>query len=76
MNQSPSAGFIEATIDELKTHPNPGLVADELHELRTARGDVSEEFARGYVLGLQVARTILATSPLLGMKGINPVDLL
>jgi hypothetical protein len=33
-------------------------------------------FAQGYLLGLQVARTILAGSPQLAIKGIKPDSLL
>ena len=74
--QVPSAGFIEAAQDKLKTQ-NPAVIADEIRELKSALGEsIGEGFAGGYALGLEVARIILASNETLTLKGINPEILL
>jgi hypothetical protein len=66
----PAAGFIEAAQDMLKTVPDD-VREDQQREL-TAFGDgrarqlgasgVSTDFRKGYELGLQVVRVLIATS--------------
>lgn len=66
----PPSGIIEATIDAQGSVEVPYLV-DQLKELRAlgARRQSYRpltkitEFERGYLLGLQVARTMLAMNP-------------
>jgi hypothetical protein len=63
---------IKAVLDTL--WPLVGDAADQAFSGMEHDGDV--EFAQGYLLGLQVARTILMGSPQLAMKGIKPDSLL
>lgn len=60
--QIPAAGFIEEARDILRK-ADPAVLADQRRELEVAHvGPGTEDFARGYELGLQVARLILAQS--------------
>lgn len=57
---APNAMVIEegmGQISNLSTH----LRENQLKELATAKGDVSADFQSGYELGLQTARSILAS---------------
>jgi prophage DNA circulation protein len=81
---SPAVMFIEAAIEGLKNIPQ--FIADsqkrELASLGALRAQqagasgLTQDFTAGYVLGLQTARTILATSVALVMKGVDPKDVL
>lgn len=73
--QVPAAGFIELAKDELDTVP-PDQLADQERELHEAVGGTSVTFVNGYQLGLQVARVMLSSNALLGVRGIKPEDLL
>jgi hypothetical protein len=73
--QIPAAAFIELARDQL-AHVPPDQLADQERELREAIGGTAVTFVNGYHLGLQVARALLETSPLLGSKGIDASDLL
>jgi len=74
--QIPSAGFVEVGFDALRKK-DATILADETRELKQALGaNVSAEFTNGYLLGLEVARAILATQPLLPLKGVDADSLL
>jgi hypothetical protein len=82
--QVPAAMFIESAADTLKALPE-WIRTDEVKELRSfgdARAKqlgatgVSTDFEAGYVLGLQVARVILATNIALEKAGVDPQTLL
>lgn len=80
---SPSVMFIEMGIDILKSLPD-WLVQSQRKELATM-GDyrarqvgasgVTEDFTRGYELGLATARAVIAMSPA-AMKGGDPQNIL
>jgi hypothetical protein len=82
--QSPAAMFIESAADSLKT-VSKWLRESQLKELQSF-GDtraqalgatgVTPDFQKGYELGLQTARTIIAGSPAIMLKGIKPEDVL
>ena len=82
--QSPAVMFIEAAVDSFKDVPQ-WLRESQQKEL-TSFGDaraqrlgatgLSEDFRKGYELGLDTARAILAMNPTLSMKGIKAADLL
>lgn len=75
--QYPAAMFIESAIDMLKDGAVPeGGRAIQIKEYQCATGNQSPECAAAYELGLQTARVMLAGSPALFMKGINPKDVL
>lgn len=81
---SPAVMFIEGAIESLKTVPD--FIAksqrDELNSLGPVRAQaagatgLTDDFAAGYMLGLQTARTVLQGSAVLAMKGVKPSDLL
>lgn len=65
MPQVPPAEFIEEARDTLQLlkSADPAMLADQRKELREAHvGPGTEDFQRGYELGLQVARAMLAHS--------------
>jgi hypothetical protein len=81
----PPAGLIESAVDQID--PNGKPEKDEASELVSAIGGstatklginfpLSPEFLKGYQIGLQVARQMLAGSMELAVKGINPEILL
>ena len=72
--QIPSAEFIEAAYAQMHSLPSEQIKkqADEFWE---AGGSIIAK-SNCYNLGLQTARVILATHPLLIKAGINPDDLL
>lgn len=85
--QIPAAMFIESTLDGEKKNVRPDILEDQEKELTSAVGadkakelgikfPLSEEFILGYFLGLQVARTMIATNVTLRLKGIDPKDIL
>ena len=71
----PPAGLIEAAVDDLKNVSDAKLKAQQ-KELYAATGNSNADFANGYALGLQTARKMLASSPLLMMKDISYEELL
>jgi hypothetical protein len=84
---APAVMFIESAIDWMKKLDYmPDWLKEsqqkELNSLGPARAQLAgasgmtEDFSAGYALGLATARMILAGSPLLAMKKINPKDLL
>ena len=79
---SPAAMMIEAAADAL---PNvKQSMRDSQQRELSSFGDVraqklgasglSDDFRKGYELGLQTARTVLAGSPLLALSNIKPGD--
>lgn len=76
--QIPSAGFIEIAVDQVKAMSSAGSLAlkDQQRELEEAKGTVSDDFSAGYALGVQVARVLIETSPLLAIKGVKAEDVL
>ena len=74
----PADSQIESAVDSLKqlTQDRPSLVAAQSQELHEALGAQSEDFIKGYNLGLQTARVILATSPELILHGVKADSLL
>lgn len=67
----PAAMFIEAARDQLKTIP-AAVLLDQRRELRVAVGiEASENFRRGYELGLQTARVLLETMPAAVAAGVK-----
>lgn len=82
--QSPAVMFIESAAETLKDVPD-WLRKSQLKELesfgderaqRLGATGVSADFQKGYELGLQTARTIIAGSPTVRLKGISPDDVL
>lgn len=73
--QIPPAGLVEAAKDRLQLVPAPELLAQQ-KELYAATGNADKSFGDGYALGLQVARVMLAQSPLLMLKGVKSEELL
>lgn len=81
---SPAVMFIESAIDDLKNVPE--FIAQsqikELNSLGPARAkeagasDLNNDFRAGYALGLQVARIILAGSPLLALANVKAKNVL
>lgn len=82
--QAPAAMFIESAADSLRTVPD-SLREDQQKEL-SSFGDgraqqlgatgLSDDFRKGYELGIQTARACLAGDVVLIKAGINPSDLL
>lgn len=73
--QVPSAEFIEAARDRVPKL-SEFTYTDQVKELTEALGYVTEDFKQGYTLGLETARVIIATSPAVITKGVNPDDVL
>lgn len=82
--QIPAAMFIESAADALQKL-NPAARLDQQRELQSfgaARAQalgasgLSADLALGYELGLQTARTVLAGSAVLIMKGVDPKEVL
>lgn len=48
----------------------------QIKELKSAIPDASEDFQKGYELGLAVARVVLAGSAELMLKGVDPKEIL
>lgn len=81
---SPSVMMIEAAVDSFKDLPD-WLRESQQKEL-TSFGDyraqrlgatgLSGDFRKGYELGLNTARTVLAMSAALVLKGVKPADVL
>lgn len=71
----PAAMNIESAMDEVKTL-SEFMHTHQLHELESAVGGTSQDFQRGYELGLQTARVILAGSAALLLKAIDPSTVL
>jgi hypothetical protein len=82
----PAVMFIESAVDGLKDIPLK-VTEDQTSEVRCAMGQstcdklkisfpLSPDFVTGYTIGLQVARTILAGSVALALKGVDPKDVL
>ena len=81
---SPAAMFIESAVDNFKTVPE-WLRKSQLSELQSfgdkraqdfGASGLSDDFKKGYELGLQTARVIIAGSAALVLKGVNPQDVL
>lgn len=83
---SPAAMDIEAATDTLKEIPE-FIQESQIKELVSAMGaatleklgstfPLTEDFKKGYILGLQTARVIIACSPAVILKGVNPKDVL
>jgi hypothetical protein len=80
---SPSVMFIEMGADGLKTVPDwlSNAQRKELHSFGDVRAQalgatgLSEDFQKGYELGLATARAVIATSPA-AIKGGDPGDIL
>lgn len=73
--QIPAAMFIESAVDSLK-NVDVKKLCEQDKELEEAVGIKSSDYINGYRLGLQVARTILATSNVLQMNNIDSDKLL
>jgi hypothetical protein len=76
--QIPAAGFIEGAKDQIDS-PSDKLahvMMLERNELREAIGASSVDMQYGYLLGLQTARQMLATSTTLILAKIDPDDIL
>jgi hypothetical protein len=84
---SPAVMFIESAADSLKRKdPKQQWLFDSQQKELTSFGDerakelhatgISDDFRKGYELGLQTARVILAGSVALGLKGVKPDDVL
>lgn len=73
--QIPAAGMIEIAIEQLKALKQAEVDKQE-KELKSALPVTDPLYINGYNLGLQVARVVLATSPLLQINNINASDLL
>jgi hypothetical protein len=83
--QTPAVMFIESAVDSFKDPKYDKLKASQQQEL-TSFGDyraqqlgatgLSNDFRKGYELGLSTARVILAGSAALVLKGITPSDVL
>jgi hypothetical protein len=81
---APSVMFIEMAQDSLH-NADPRMLASQEAELKSfgdvraqeigAKG-ISSDLRIGYMLGLQTARMILASSPALILKGVKPEDVL
>lgn len=81
---SPSVMMIEAAVDSFKSLPQ-WLRESQQNEL-TSFGDdrakqlgatgLSDDFRKGYELGLNTARTVLATSVTLELKEVEASDVL
>jgi hypothetical protein len=81
---APNAETIEMAADNLKSVPD-FIQKSQIQELQSF-GDVraqgigasglTEDFKVGYALGLQTARMILATSAVLAIKGVDPLQVL
>lgn len=82
--QAPAAMFIESAADSLRTVP-ASFREDQQKEL-SSFGDgraqqlgatgLSDDFRKGYELGIQTGRICVATNPTVIKAGINPSDLL
>lgn len=82
--QSPAAMFIEAAATSF--HQADLIMLDSQQKELTAFGDervrelgvkgLNNDFRMGYALGLQTARMIMAGSPALRLKGVNPGEVL
>ena len=81
---SPAVMFIESAADSLKDTPE-WLRESQQKEL-TSFGDsraqqigasgLSDDFRKGYELGLQTARSVIAVSAVLVAGAVNPSDVL
>ena len=80
----PAAMNIESAADSLKS-VDQRWRDDQLKELRSfgdararalGAAGITKDFAKGYELGLQTARQMLAGSTALMLKGVNPEDVL
>jgi hypothetical protein len=80
----PAAMNIEMAADSLKT-VTALVKLDQLSELKSfgdtraqdiGASGLSEDFKRGYELGLQVARVMIAGSVEVVLKGVNPEHVL
>lgn len=82
--QIPAAMFIESAADSLKTLTD--FVRKDQQKELSSFGDVraqaigasglSDDFRKGYELGLQTARTVVAGSAALIIKGVDPKEVL
>lgn len=62
----PAAMIIESAVDSLKNlKVDDPVLVDQAKELHEAVGDTSDDFIKGYNLGLEVARLMIQTSPAL-----------
>lgn len=82
--QSPPVMFIESAVDTFKSLPD-WIRQSQQREL-TSFGDVraqefganglSNDFRKGYELGLQTARVVIMGSVEINLKGVKPEDVL
>jgi len=82
--QIPAAMFIESAADQMPKLSD-FVRNDQLKELASfgdlraqelGASGLSDDFKIGYTLGLQTARTVVAGSPALMVKGVKPDDVL
>lgn len=74
---APNAEQIETAAEQIKQGQLSGFIRDsQRKELHSAVGAVSDDFVRGYELGVQTARVVLQGSTALMLKGVDPKDVL
>lgn len=73
--QIPAAGFIEIAQDQLRKLPLEHIQSQE-KEFVEAIAHSTPDMVEGYQLGLQTARVLLETSPLLAVKGVKAEDVM
>ena len=74
--QVPAAAQIEAAQDQLKQLADPAnkhnwVLADQQKELSSALGAPSDDFRKGYELGVQSGRVMIETNPVAQANGIS-----
>ncbi|MGH3430886.1 MAG: hypothetical protein ACRDQZ_25510 [Mycobacteriales bacterium] len=84
--QSPSAMFIESAADRLREPGGISWLRGSQQKELTSFGDararelgasgVSDDFRKGYELGLETARVVIRGSMALNLKSVNPDDVL
>lgn len=72
---SPPAEIIETALDDLKSSDTE-MRESQQSELHSATGKTSTDFARGYELGLQTARMMIARNVKIQANGIDPKTIL
>lgn len=66
----PAAMFIEMAQDMLKTH-DPEQLKEQEKEFRFAVGEANDDVVKGYLLGLETMRALLATNVKATQAGVD-----
>jgi hypothetical protein len=71
----PAAMNVESAVDMLKVI-DKAVIDDQLKELREGLPGVNNDIEKGYLLGLQTARSVIRGNVAIGLAGIDAENIL